>query len=183
MPHAACCLRVPQHFPIFRLTTPCKPTSCPCHSLSQLLWPLQRFKDSRGQHLLHREALNYGLDLEPQHFEQDEPAQRLMTKELHTEAGPVLAETQIVTETDELERSAEEDVPPHMPHARWETATAMAIASSSSSTSRNDENSSSTAGYSYTWQLGEWSKCSQECGAAGSGLQVSSKRRKHGKLR
>lgn len=138
-----------------------------------MLWPLQRFKDSRGQHLLHREALNYGLDLEPQHFEKDEPV-RLMTKELHTEAGPLLAETG--TETDDQESSAAEDVPPHMPHARWETATAMAIASSSSSsTSRSDEHSS--AGYSYTWQLGEWSKCSQECGAAGSGLQVSSKKK------
>lgn len=135
-----------------------------------MLWPLQRFKDSRGQHLLHREALNYGVDLEPQHFEQDEPV-RLMTKELHTEAGTMLPQRAMLeTETEDDQASAE-DVPPHMPHARWETATTTAMVSTTS-TSRSDEHSGR---YIYTWQLGEWSKCSQECGAAGSGLQVSVK--------
>ncbi|KAH8402532.1 hypothetical protein KR222_008241, partial [Zaprionus bogoriensis] len=144
----------------------------------QFLWPLQRFKDSRGQHLLHGQALNYGVDLEPQHFEQDEPV-RLMTKELHTEAGSLLApepdpepqpenETQTETESEPEQEQEAEEAPPHLPHARWETATTMTMASS---TARSVEQQG--ARFIYKWQLGEWSKCSQECGAAGSGLQVS----------
>lgn len=144
--------------------------------LVQLLWPLQRFKDSRGQHLLQREALNYGLDLEPpsppQRYEQDEPA-RVLTKELHTEAGRILAvPSQHLQQPTEQE---EDNVPPHMPHARWETATTMTLPTSTASS--NLASSADIVGasnrYSYSWQVGEWSKCSQECGAAGSGLQVS----------
>jgi len=121
--------------------------------------------------LLHREALNYGLDLEPQRFEQDEPA-RVMTKELHTEAGRILT----VPQQSEDPPSQTDNAPPHLPHARWETATATATATA---TTVAMEPEASTAGsvnigqYVYKWQLGEWSKCSQQCGAAGSGLQVS----------
>ncbi|XP_064554227.1 protein madd-4 isoform X1 [Drosophila montana] len=133
----------------------------------QLLWPLQRFKDSRGQHLLQREALNYGLDLEPQRYEQDEPARVLpKTKELHTEAGRILA-----VPSQNVHRQPEEDVPQHMPHARWETATTTTLASSTASNQASGEAGVASGHFVYTWQLGEWSKCSQECGAAGSGLQ------------
>ncbi|KAH8329025.1 hypothetical protein KR074_001877, partial [Drosophila pseudoananassae] len=121
----------------------------------QFLWPLQRFKDSKGQHMLHEEALKYGMDLEPKHYEQDEPM-AARTKELHTEAGPLRADTDSETE------GHAEDIPPHMPHARWETA---AVATTTSVPSLESD------GFIYKWQLGEWSKCSQECGAAGSGLQ------------
>ncbi|ALC40371.1 CG31619 [Drosophila busckii] len=127
----------------------------------QLLWPLQRFKDSRGQQLLHGEALKYGLDMEPQSFEQDEPV-RLHTKDLHTEAGRV--PSQLSTQT-----IAEEE-PPHMPHARWETATT----SSTPTPTLSQQGAQDAVGqYAYKWQLGEWSNCSQQCGAAGIGLQVS----------
>ncbi|XP_064554232.1 protein madd-4 isoform X4 [Drosophila montana] len=133
----------------------------------ELLWPLQRFKDSRGQHLLQREALNYGLDLEPQRYEQDEPARVLpKTKELHTEAGRILA-----VPSQNVHRQPEEDVPQHMPHARWETATTTTLASSTASNQASGEAGVASGHFVYTWQLGEWSKCSQECGAAGSGLQ------------
>ncbi|ALC38440.1 CG31619 [Drosophila busckii] len=125
----------------------------------QLLWPLQRFKDSRGQQLLHGEALKYGLDMEPQSFEQDEPV-RLHTKDLHTEAGRV--PSQLSTQT-----IAEEE-PPHMPHARWETATT----SSTPTPTLSQQGAQDAVGqYAYKWQLGEWSNCSQQCGAAGIGLQ------------
>lgn len=123
----------------------------------QFLWPLQRFKDSKGQHMLHEEALKYGMDLEPKHYEQDEPM-GTRTKELHTEAGPIR------TDIDSDTKGQAEDIPPHMPHARWETA---AVATTTPVPSLESD------GFIYTWQLGEWSKCSQECGAAGSGLQVS----------
>ncbi|KAM8715488.1 hypothetical protein ACLKA7_002527 [Drosophila subpalustris] len=136
----------------------------------QLLWPLQRFKDSRGQHLLHRESLNYGLDLEPQRYEQDEPA-RVMTKELHTEAGRLLAVPPHPHPhpKSELPPSQADNAPPHLPHARWETvATAPTVATTVAATATSSGN---IAQYVYKWQLGEWSKCSQQCGAAGSGLQ------------
>lgn len=128
--------------------------------------------------MLQREALNYGLDLEPQRYEQDEPARMLPeTKELHTEAGRILA-VPSQNGQQQLHRQPAEDVPPHMPHARWETATTMTLASSTATNQASSE--AGVAGvasghFVYTWQLGEWSKCSQECGAAGSGLQVSSK--------
>ncbi|XP_017154493.1 protein madd-4 isoform X1 [Drosophila miranda] len=129
----------------------------------QLLWPLQRFKDSRGQHLLHGEALKYGVDLEPLHFEQDEPV-RVMTKELlHTEAGPIRTSG---SEGDRDTKAGEaEDVPPHMPHGRWETAAATGGGTTTPVPSLE------SGGYVYKWQVGDWSKCSQECGAAGSGLK------------
>ncbi|XP_002067202.3 protein madd-4 isoform X1 [Drosophila willistoni] len=129
----------------------------------QLLWPLQRFKDSRGQHLLHGEAIKYGVDLEPQHFEQDEPV-RVMTKELNIEAK-AMGETTEATQ------------PPHMPHARWETATTATTTTTTSTTTPKATTLSSTNlsiesdGFIYKWHLGDWSRCSQECGAAGSGLQ------------
>lgn len=170
----------------------------PSLSQWQLLWPLQRFKDSRGQHLLQREALNYGLDLEPpslspsssssplppQRYEQDEPV-RVLTKELHhTEAGRILAAPSQHLQQSHLEQHREpleeaDNVPPHMPHARWETATTVTLpptstSSSSRTSSRNMEEAEQD--YVYSWQVGEWSKCSQECGAAGSGLQVSAKK-------
>jgi len=59
----------------------------------QFLWPLQRFKDSRGQHLLQGEALKYGVDLEGSHFEQDEPVRVPGAKELHTEAGLIRSDS------------------------------------------------------------------------------------------
>ncbi|XP_052837800.1 protein madd-4 isoform X2 [Drosophila gunungcola] len=125
----------------------------------QLLWPLQRFKDSRGQHILQGEALKYGLDLEGPHFEQDEPM-RVLTKELHTEAG--LMRTDSRPESEGRAEAEVEDIMPHMPHARWETA-----AAATTTAVPILEN----GGFVYKWLLGEWSKCSQECGAAGSGLQ------------
>ncbi|XP_016964049.1 protein madd-4 isoform X2 [Drosophila biarmipes] len=125
-----------------------------------LLSNLQRFKDSRGQHLLQGEALKYGVDLEGSHFEQDEPVRVSFAKELHTEAGPIR------TDADSNQQSKgqpeTEDVPPHMPHARWETAVA---------TTTTALPSLESGGFVFKWLLGEWSKCSQECGAAGSGLQ------------
>ncbi|XP_044315362.1 protein madd-4 isoform X2 [Drosophila rhopaloa] len=128
-----------------------------------LLSNLQRFKDSRGQHMLQGEALKYGLDLEGTHFEQDEPM-RVLTKELHTEVGPVRTDSHREGEgRAEAEAEAEaEDIMPHMPHARWETAAV---------TTTTAVPSLESGGFLYKWLLGEWSKCSQECGAAGSGLQ------------
>ncbi|XP_022234870.2 protein madd-4 isoform X3 [Drosophila obscura] len=142
----------------------------------QLLWPLQRFKDSRGQHLLHGEALKYGVDLEPLHFEQDEPV-RVMTKELlHTKSegqrNTKDAEAEVEAEA-EAESNAE-DVPPHMPHGRWETAAAAGAGAAVGATGGGTTTavpSLESDGYVYKWQVGDWSKCSQECGAAGSGLQ------------
>ncbi|XP_022234871.2 protein madd-4 isoform X4 [Drosophila obscura] len=141
-----------------------------------LLWPLQRFKDSRGQHLLHGEALKYGVDLEPLHFEQDEPV-RVMTKELlHTKSegqrNTKDAEAEVEAEA-EAESNAE-DVPPHMPHGRWETAAAAGAGAAVGATGGGTTTavpSLESDGYVYKWQVGDWSKCSQECGAAGSGLQ------------
>ncbi|EDW11993.2 uncharacterized protein Dmoj_GI17443, isoform B [Drosophila mojavensis] len=152
-----------------------------------LLSNLQRFKDSRGQHLLQREALNYGLDLEPpspsplppQRYEQDEPA-RVLTKELHhTEAGRIVAVPGQHLQQPHLEQhrgplEETDNVPPHMPHARWETATTMTLpptSTSSSSRTSSRDMEEAEQNYVYSWQVGEWSKCSQECGAAGSGLQ------------
>ncbi|XP_041632766.1 protein madd-4 isoform X1 [Drosophila kikkawai] len=128
----------------------------------QLLWPLQRFKDSRGQHLLRGEAVKYGLDSEAAHFEQDEPV-RAMVKELHTEAGPIRTVSES-TGPKEVDAGQDPDMEilPHMPHARWETATAPTTTAVPGLES---------ADYVYKWQLGKWSKCSQDCGADGSGLQ------------
>ncbi|XP_022234869.2 protein madd-4 isoform X2 [Drosophila obscura] len=141
-----------------------------------LLSNLQRFKDSRGQHLLHGEALKYGVDLEPLHFEQDEPV-RVMTKELlHTKSegqrNTKDAEAEVEAEA-EAESNAE-DVPPHMPHGRWETAAAAGAGAAVGATGGGTTTavpSLESDGYVYKWQVGDWSKCSQECGAAGSGLQ------------
>jgi len=129
----------------------------------QLLWPLQRFKDSRGQHLLQGEALKFGIDLSGKDFDQDEservPAEQLPPEVLHSPSDP---------EYHEPSKSGPEadvpHVPPHMPHARWETG---AAASTTAVPSLPND------GFVYRWMLGEWSQCSQECGAAGSGLQVS----------
>ncbi|KAH8298083.1 hypothetical protein KR018_006251 [Drosophila ironensis] len=133
----------------------------------QFLWPLQRFKDSRGQHLLHEEALKYGLDLEPNRFEKDEPMAG-RTGELRTEALPMSKDPE--PKEGEQAKSETEDTPSHMPHARWETASAAAPATAATS-SLDPAAEVESGGFIYKWQLGEWSKCSQECGAAGSGLQ------------
>ncbi|XP_030381112.1 protein madd-4 [Scaptodrosophila lebanonensis] len=131
-----------------------------------LLSNLQRFKDSRGQLMLHGEAMKYGVDLEP-NFEQDEPA-RVQTKELHTEAGRLLAGVP-------APQTGSEDMPPHMPHVRWETATTATntlLASTAASLVVSElETMANSNDFIYKWQLGEWSKCSQQCGAAGSGLR------------
>ncbi|KAH8356938.1 hypothetical protein KR200_005501, partial [Drosophila serrata] len=128
----------------------------------QFLWPLQRFKDSRGQHLLRGEAVKYGLDSEAAHFEQDEPM-RAMAKELHTEAGPIrtVSESMGVKAVD-AGQDPDMEILPHMPHARWEIAAA---------TTTTAMPGLESADYVYKWQLGKWSKCSQDCGADGSGLQ------------
>ncbi|EDW49715.1 GM16142 [Drosophila sechellia] len=124
-----------------------------------LLWPLQRFKDSRGQHLLQGEALKFGIDLNGKDFDQDEwervPAKQLPPEVSHSPSDPEYnAQSKFGAEA--------EDIPPHMPHARWETG---------ASASTTAVPSLPSGGFVYRWMLGEWSQCSQVCGAAGSGLQ------------
>ncbi|XP_026839435.1 protein madd-4 isoform X3 [Drosophila erecta] len=128
-----------------------------------LLWPLQRFKDSRGQHLLQGEALKYGIDLKGNDFDQEE-LERVPAKQLPKEAVPVQTHSPLDPEYNAQSKSDGEakDIPLHMPHARWETAAAA---------STTMVPGMASGGFVYRWMLGQWSKCSQECGAAGSGLQ------------
>ncbi|KRJ98785.1 protein madd-4 isoform X4 [Drosophila yakuba] len=129
----------------------------------QLLWPLQRFKDSQGQHILLGEALKYGLDLTGNDYDQDEP-ERVTAKQLLPESVSVRTHSPLDPEyTTQSKTSVEaEDIPSHMPHARWETTAAASTTAVPSIASGR---------FVYKWRLGEWSQCSQECGAAGSGLQ------------
>jgi len=113
--------------------------------------------------LLQGEALKYGVDLEGSHFEQDEPVRVPGAKDLHTEAGTIRSDSPD-SDPESKGQPETEDIPPHMPHARWETAVA---------TTTTAMPSLESGGFVFKWLLGEWSKCSQECGAAGSGLQVS----------
>lgn len=88
-----------------------------------------------------------------------------MSKELHTEAGPIRTVSKSTGPKDGQEgQDTDMEILPHMPHARWESAAA---------TTTTAVPGLENADYVYQWQLGEWSKCSQDCGAEGSGLQVS----------
>ncbi|KAH8286812.1 hypothetical protein KR044_003966, partial [Drosophila immigrans] len=104
----------------------------------QLLWPLHRYRESRGHRMLHRETPSYGLGLGL------EPV-GVMTEDLHAGAS----------------RQHHKGV---SAHAAATTPTTITMDSSTLRGVSSDR-------FLYKWQLGEWSKCSHQCGASGSGLQ------------
>ncbi|KAH8375094.1 hypothetical protein KR093_008247, partial [Drosophila rubida] len=125
----------------------------------QLLWPLQRFRESRDQQNQYLETLNHDLDLKPVHFNQDQPSV-LLTDRLDSVTSQAMAISNLHDGV-----SAQIAEVPHLPHVRWETATSTPPKAISLSRSVKSDR------YVYKWKLGEWSKCSQQCGAAGIGLQ------------
>ncbi|XP_055908761.1 protein madd-4-like isoform X5 [Eupeodes corollae] len=137
----------------------------------QYLWPLQKFSNSKGHHLLMEKGLQFGVDLE--RFEKDEPAKpQIITKELNLDDKTVSANDKNDDDGNDNDNGNDnDDEDDDLSHKERHTLKQLhhhnQILRQGELEKQQRRN---TNNITFKWVTSDWSECSEHCGS-GTGLR------------
>ncbi|XP_055908760.1 protein madd-4-like isoform X4 [Eupeodes corollae] len=137
----------------------------------EYLWPLQKFSNSKGHHLLMEKGLQFGVDLE--RFEKDEPAKpQIITKELNLDDKTVSANDKNDDDGNDNDNGNDnDDEDDDLSHKERHTLKQLhhhnQILRQGELEKQQRRN---TNNITFKWVTSDWSECSEHCGS-GTGLR------------